>query len=295
MAQHYPVLLAESLEFLAVRPDGIYVDATAGLGNHTKAIAGKLVSGLVFANDRDAESLELARQNSAEFADRIRFNRGRFSELKANLEQAGFPQVDGLLADLGVSRYQLTDSDRGFSFQADGPVDMRMDRTQDTCAGDLVNFSSEKELADVIYLYGEERRARRIARAIVRARPIRSTGHLAQVVESVVPRTSRIHPATQTFMALRIATNGELDELSDLLAVGPSLVKPGGRMVVITFMSLEDRQVKHSFQELARQGRATLLNKHVVRPSEQENTENPASRSAKLRAVELIQANKQER
>lgn len=285
--QHYPVLLSESLEYLAVEEDGIYIDATAGLGNHTKAIAQRAVRGVVIANDRDAESLELARQNSAEFAGRIRYVQGRFSDLPATLAREGFPNVNGLLADLGVSRYQLTDGDRGFSLQADGPVDMRMDRSQEGSASDLVNFESEKELADLIFQLGEERRARRIARAIVRARPIRSTGHLAQVIESVVPRTSRLHPATQTFMALRIAVNQEQNELDALLSAGPSIVKPGGRMVVITFMSTEDRKVKQAFQQLSREGRATLLNKHVIRPSDEECFNNPASRSAKLRAIQL--------
>jgi 16S rRNA (cytosine1402-N4)-methyltransferase len=196
--------------------------------------------------------------------------------------------VDGLLADLGVSRYQLTDSHRGFSLAADGPLDMRMDRSQDLTADDIVNHTAEKALADLIYQLGEERRARRIARAIVRARPIRSTLHLARVVEQAAPRISRLHPATQTFMALRLAVNGELDELDRLLETAPDLVKPGGRMVVITFMSLEDRKVKQSFQGLARAGRCVLLNKHVVRPKDEEVRENPASRSAKLRAIERV-------
>lgn len=284
---HYPVLLAESLEYLAVQPEGVYIDATTGLGNHTGAIARQAVRGLVVANDRDAESLELSRKNTVEFADRIRYIKGRFSELKANLASEQIPQVDGLLADLGVSRYQLTDPERGFSLQADGPVDMRLDRTQEGSAYELVNFSSERELADLIYQLGEERRARHIARAIVRLRPIHTTGQLARAVESVVARTGRLHPATQTFMALRLAVNEEQNELDTLLMDGPALVKPGGRMVVITFMSLEDRKVKLAFQQLAREGRATLLNKHVIRPSDEECRINPASRSAKLRAIQL--------
>lgn len=284
---HYPVLLAESLEYLAVKPEGVYVDATTGLGNHTRAIARQAVRGVVIANDRDPESLELARKNTVEFADRIKYVRGRFSELKANLASEGFPQIDGLLADLGVSRYQLTEPERGFSLQADGPVDMRLDRTQDGSAYELVNFLSERELADLIYQLGEERRARHIARALVRARPIHTTGQLARAVESVVSRTGRLHPATQTFMALRLAVNQEQDELDALLADGVTMIKPGGRFVVITFMSLEDRKVKRAFQALAHEGKATLLNKHVIRPSDEECKINPASRSAKLRAIEL--------
>jgi 16S rRNA (cytosine1402-N4)-methyltransferase len=289
--RHFPVMLAESLGFLAVRPEGVYLDATAGLGGHTRAIAEQLDTGLVIANDRDAESLDIARSNTEDLAARIRFHRGSFSELRSAPAEAGVEQVDGLLADLGVSRYQLTDAERGFSIMEDGPLDMRMDRGQPTTAADLVNFTAEKALADLIYQFGEERRSRRVARAIVRARPIHSTGQLARVVEEAVPRTGRLHPATQTFMALRLAVNNEPGELEELLATAPDLVRSGGRIVVITFMSLEDRRVKQRFQELARAGRATILTKHVVRPGEQELSANPASRSAKLRAVEMMKAN----
>ncbi|HUS04661.1 MAG TPA: 16S rRNA (cytosine(1402)-N(4))-methyltransferase RsmH [Bryobacteraceae bacterium] len=285
---HYPVLLAETLEYLAIRPEGIYLDATAGLGGHTRAIAGRLTAGRLISADRDAESLQLARGNAAEFQDRIDFVHSSFSGLPLALAQRGFGKLDGLLADLGVSRFQLTEPERGFSLMADGPVDMRMDRSQETTAGDLVNFTAEKALADLIFQLGEERRARRIARAIVRARPIRSTAHLARVIEEAAPRTGRLHPATQTFMALRLAVNDEQAELDSLLAAAPGLVKSGGRIVFITFMSLEDRKVKQSFQQLARDGRVRILTKHVVPPSEAEVRENPASRSAKLRAVEVI-------
>jgi len=165
---------------------------------------------------------------------------------------------------------------------------MRMDRSRQETAADLVNFESEKQLADLIYRLGEERRSRKIARAIVRARPIRTTGQLAKLIEQVVPRTGKIHPATQTFMALRIAVNHEVEELEALLGSIPELVKPGGRAVFLTFMSLEDRQVKQSFQAMARDGRARILTRHVIRPSEQEIAENPPSRSAKLRAIEVL-------
>ena len=193
-----------------------------------------------------------------------------------------------MLADLGVSRYQLTAPERGFSFMSEGPLDMRMDQTEGETAADLVNFSSERDLADLIFYYGEERRARRIARAIVRARPIRDTLHLATVIEEAAHRTGPIHPATQTFMALRIAVNREREEVESLLDASPHLVKPGGRIVILTFMSTEDRQIKRKFQELARAGRVNILTKHVVRPSEAEVMENPPSRSAKLRAVERV-------
>mgnify|MGYP000981130477 CR=1 FL=1 len=285
---HVPVMLAEALEYLAPQPAGVYVDATCGLGGHTGAIARRLDSGFVIALDRDAESLEIARQNTADCAGRIRFHHARFAEISEEVKRAGVARVDGVLADLGVSRPQLTGAERGFSFMADGPLDMRMDRTQDTSAADIVNRTDEKSLADLIYQFGEERRSRRIARAIVRARPIQSTSHLAGVIERAAPRTGKLHPATQTFMALRIAVNAELDELDALLEAAPKITAPGGRIVIITFMSLEDRKVKRAFQELARSGRARLLAKHVVKPSESEVADNPPSRSAKLRALEIV-------
>jgi 16S rRNA (cytosine1402-N4)-methyltransferase len=284
---HYSVLLNECLDYLAIRPDGVYIDATCGLAGHTKAIAERLSTGMVLSSDRDADSLEMAKRNTAEVADRVKFVHASFSGLQQAVAQAGIQAADGLLADLGVSRYQLTDAERGFSLMTDGPVDMRMDRSQELTAGDLVNYSAEKALADLIYQNGEERRARKIARAIVRARPIRSTLHLAQVIEDAAHRTGRLHPATLTFMALRLAVNNEADELDSLLEAAPKLVKSGGRIVIVSFMSLEDRKVKRSFQSLVREGKATILTKHVVRPSESETNENPASRSAKLRALEM--------
>jgi 16S rRNA (cytosine1402-N4)-methyltransferase len=284
---HVPVMLGECLEYLAIRPDGIFLDATAGLGGHSGAIAAQLTSGFVIANDRDAESLALAKSNTVEHADRIRYHHGSFADLREALTANGIKQVDGLLADLGVSRYQLLEPERGFSLMADGPLDMRMDRSQGQTAEELDNFTSEKELADLIYQFGEERRSRKIARAIVRARPISTTGRLARVVEEAVPRTTRLHPATQTFMALRLAVNNEQGELDGLLDAAPDLVKTGGRIVIVSFMSLEDRKVKQSFQALARAGRATMLTKHVVRPTPEEIRDNPPSRSAKLRAVEM--------
>jgi 16S rRNA (cytosine1402-N4)-methyltransferase len=284
---HVPVMLGECLEYLAIRPDGIFLDATAGLGGHTGAIAARLTSGFVIANDRDAESLAQARNNTAGYADRIRFHQGSFTDLRGALAANGVQQVDGLLADLGVSRYQLTAGERGFSLMADGPLDMRMDRSQGRTAEELVNFTSERELADLIFQFGEERRSRRIARALVRARPISTTGRLARVIEEAVPRTTRLHPATQTFMALRLAVNDEPGELDALLQAAPDLVKTGGRIVIVSFMSLEDRKVKQSFQALARAERAIMLTKHVVRPTPEETKDNPPSRSAKLRAVEM--------
>jgi 16S rRNA (cytosine1402-N4)-methyltransferase len=280
-------MAAEALELLAVRPDGVYLDATTGLGGHTALIAQRLTTGLVIASDRDADSLEMARRNTAEWAGRIRYRHGSFEDLPRALQENGLNKIDGLLADLGVSRYQLTTPQRGFSFLADGPLDMRMDRTTGMPAADLVNYSAERALADLIFQLGEERRARKIARAIVRARPLRSTLHLADVVERAVPRTGRLHPATKTFMALRMTVNDEPGQLDRLLETGPGLLSSGGRMVVIAFMSIDDRKVKERFRELGRQARAAILTKHPLQPGEQEIAQNAPSRSAKLRAVEM--------
>ena len=285
---HFPVMAEESISLLGVRPEGIYVDATAGMGGHAGLIARQLTTGLVIANDRDAQSLEMAQRNTAEWAGHMRFHCGSFGELAEAVAEAGYEKVDGLLADLGVSRYQLTAPERGFSLMADGPLDMRMDQSTGMTAGDLVNHTAEKALADLIFQLGEERRARKVARAIVRARPIRSTLHLAGVVERAVPRTGRWHPATRTFMALRMAVNDEPGELDRLLEIGPELLKSGGRMVAISFMSIDDRKVKQKFRALAGEGRAAILTKHPLQPSDEETSQNPASRSAKLRALERI-------
>ena len=284
---HVPVMPAESLSLLEVLPEGIYLDATSGLGGHTALIAQQLGSGLVVANDRDPASIEIARRNTTEWKDRIRFHQGPFSALAEAVADLGTGKLDGVLADLGVSRYQLTDPPRGFSFMSDGPLDMRMDQSTGMTAADLVNYTDETTLADLIFHLGEERRARKVARAIVRARPIRSTLHLADVVLRAVPRTGRLHPATKTFMALRMEVNDEPGELDRLLQIGPNLLKPGGRMVVIAFMSIDDRKVKETFKALGRDGRAIILTKHPLQPSEEETARNPAARSAKLRALEL--------
>lgn len=283
MVKHYPVLFAEALEYLAIRPDGHYLDATAGLGGHTRLIAERLTAGgRLISNDRDPQSLEMAKQNAVEFADRIDFQCGQFSELNHS-------NLDGVLADIGVSRFQLTDPQRGLSFMSDGPLDMRMDQTRGITAADLVNHNAEKAIADCLFQLGEERRARKISRAIVRARPIRSTRHLADVVERAVPRTGPIHPATRTFQALRIAVNREMEELDALLEAAPGMVRTGGRIVIISFHSLEDRKVKDKFREMARAGTGRILTKKPVTPGDQEVRDNPPSRSAKLRALETTE------
>ena len=290
MAKHYPVMLAETLELLRIKPDGTYLDCTAGLGGHTRAIAERLTAGgRLISNDRDEQSLDMARQNAGEFVDRIVFHHGAFSELLPR----GFSGFDGILADLGTSRFQLTDPERGFSFQSDGPLDMRMDQSRGVTAADLVNHTAEKAIADWLHQLGEERRARKIAGAIVRARPIRSTLHLAGVVERAAPRTGPIHPATRTFQALRMVVNREQEEIDALLDAAPEMARPGGRIVMISFHSLEDRKVKESFRELGRLKVARILTKKPLVPSEQEVRENPPSRSAKLRAVEMA-GNEQE-
>jgi 16S rRNA (cytosine1402-N4)-methyltransferase len=289
--RHYPVMREEVVAFLAVRPEGYYLDATAGLGGHTRAIAQRLTTGRVIACDRDAESLEIAQRNLEPWKEKVIFRKARFSELERVLADLGIRQVDGLVADLGPSYYQLTDPERGFSLMAaDAPLDARMDRTEEVTAADLINQLSEKELADLFYRLAGERRARKLARAITRARPIHTVGQLVRLVESVAPgRKSRLHPATRVAMALRMAVNRELEELEALLEALPRLVAPGGRAVIIAFHSGEDTKVKHRFQELARQGSVRLLTKHVVRPRPEEVRENAPSRSARLRAVERIQ------
>jgi 16S rRNA (cytosine1402-N4)-methyltransferase len=285
---HHPVMLGECLEYLAIKPDGVYLDATSGLGGHTRAIAERLSTGLVLACDQDLESLERARVNSEEFADRIRFHQSLFSKVGDVLAKEGISQLDGLLADLGVSRWQLTEGERGFSLMAEGPLDMRMSRDVPGTAADIVNTLPEKELAGLIYSLGEERRSRSIARAIVRARPVQTTHQLAKLIEGTVPRTGKLHPATQTFMALRMAVNRELEEVEALVAAIPGLLKPGGRAVILAYHSQEDRIVKRGFQAMAKAGQLGLLNRHVVRPQEQEVREHPPARSARLRAVEKL-------
>ena len=288
MPDHFPVLLRESLDWLNIVPDGTYVDATCGLGGHSIAIAERLAGGKVIACDRDPESLELARRNAGAAAERIIFVRTEHSNLRASVEELKLGKTSGLIADLGVSLYQLTTPVRGFSLQSSGPLDMRMNRTSGLTAGDIVNQYSERDIADLLWHLADERRSRQIARAIVRSRPIADTRRLAEIVAAVSPRTGRLDPATLTFLALRRAVNSEEEELDALLDAAPELVKGGGRVVIISFMNLEDRKVKHKFQALAREGRGRILTKHVVKPAEEETRINRPSRSAHLRALEIV-------
>ena len=278
---------------LAVKPGGLYVDGTVGLGGHASAIldAGAPDARLV-GFDRDAETLERARQALAPFGDRARLVHADFREIPAHLGDA---RADGILLDLGVSSVQLDTAERGFSFQADGPLDMRMDRSRGETAADVVNAMDEEELADVIYRFGEDRRSRHIARAIASARrqgPITTTGALATIVRRASGRPAwkpGIDSATRTFQALRIHVNRELDRLAETMRALAEMLAPGGRLAVIAFHSLEDREVKHTFRALGSEG-FEVLAKKPVRPGHDEEARNPRSRSARLRGLRRSEA-----
>ena len=303
-ARHVPVLLKEAIDFLNVRRGGTYIDATVGLGGHSYEIAKRLgAPGHLIGLDKDPAALGIAREKlkadlEPRTADLGESGKERPDWPTIELRQESFAtlaegrglRADGLLADLGVSSLQLDDAARGFSFQAEGPLDMRMDPRSERTAEQVVNHLDERQLADVIYEFGEERRSRRIARAIVRSRPIRSTAHLADVISAAARpmKPERIHPATRTFQALRIFVNRELDDLQALLEAAPRILKPGGRVVVISFHSLEDRIVKDAFRDGVRRGDFRLLTKKPVTSSEEENDRNPRARSAKLRAAERV-------
>ena len=291
---HYPVMLREAMEFLNVRADGNYIDATAGAGGHAEQILRVLDGGQgkLLAIDRDPQALSIVRERLGDHRGKLILMQGNFSDICGLHAESTLPPVDGILADLGLSSMQLEDAERGFSFNLPGPLDMRMGGGELT-AGDIVNCTPERELADLIFKFGEERHSRRIARAIVKARPIRSTTELAQVVMRAIPSRAglhHLHPATRTFMALRLVVNRELENLQSFLSGFPDILAPGGRSVVISFHSLEDRLVKHAFLGLQREGRMRVLTKHVVRPAREEIQENPRSRSAKLRAAEKLES-----
>jgi len=287
---HVPVLLKEAIDFLAIKRGGTYIDATVGLGGHSFEIAKRLgAPGHLIGLDKDPAALEAARAKLVlgEDAPEITLLHCSFAEV---LERSGSVKADGLLADIGVSSLQLNDATRGFSFQAEGPLDMRMNPMSGETAEQVVNHIDERELANVIYEFGEERRSRRIARAIVRSRPISTTRQLVEVVSaaarSMNRKHERIHPATRTFQALRIFVNRELDDLKALLEAAPRVLKPGGRLVVISFHSLEDRIVKDAMREGAKDQYFRLLTKKPLTASEDEIERNPRSRSAKMRAAE---------
>lgn len=297
---HEPVLLRQTIELLQPQRGGCYVDATLGLGGHSFEVARRLgCEGHLIGFDRDAQALEMARQRlcnpPAELAGdwpRITLINEAFSGISGAVAAGS---ADGVLADIGVSSLQLDDATRGFSFQAEGPLDMRMDQRSGVTAYEVVNQFGEKELADLLYEYADERRSRRIARAVVRARPITSTAHLAQVISAALPYKTKgsgkkIHPATLSFQAIRIFVNRELDELAALLSPAGAVkaLKPGGRLAVISFHSLEDRMVKDAMRDGAKAHRLQILTKKPVVAEEEEMWRNPRSRSAKLRvAVKL--------
>ena len=286
------MLAEEAVRWLRIDPEGTYVDATVGLGGHALEIARQLTTGRLIGIDRDARALEIARKRLEEYEKRVTLVQADFSSIDEVLNGLGAGPVHGVLADLGVSSLQLDTAERGFSFRLGGPLDMRMDSDSEEAitAADIVNQTAERELADLLYQYGEERDSRRIARTIVRARPIRSTTHLATVVAGA--RTSRgrqkLHPATKTFLALRIAVNRELEALGQFLNRVPATLAPGGRWVVLSYHSLEDRLVKQKFQQLSREGVCAVLTRKVERPADAEIAANPRARSAKMRVAEKL-------
>ncbi len=291
---HTPVMLQEVLEWLRIRPDGIYVDATLGAGGHSEVIAARLSTGRLISLDRDGQALQIARERLAAFGNKVSFVQTAFSKIAEAVHGLGIATVDGVLADLGVSSMQLDRPERGFSFRDAGPLDMRMSSgaaEEDLLtANEIVNRWPEKDVADLLYREAEEHDSRRIARAIVKARPIRDTAHLATVVAGARKQWGRqkLHPATKTFLALRIAVNRELEELGQFLYRTPATLNSGGRWVVLTYHSREDRPVKQAFQAGVKDGTLKVLTKHVIVPSEEEQRANPRSRSAKLRCAEKV-------
>lgn len=294
---HIPVLAEEVVRGLGCKPGGRYVDCTVGYGGHAALILERSApDGLLIGMDQDEAALRAAGERLRPYGGRVRLVRGNFQELKQQLRSMGVAEVDGVMFDLGVSSAQLDEPARGFSFLADGPLDMRMDQRASLTAATLVNDLPEQELADLIYRYGEERYSRRIARGIVRARDVRSFATTLELVDAVrgsVPppyRHGRIHCATRTFQALRIAVNRELDLLEGALRDATDVLAPGGRLCVISFHSLEDRIAKQTFRALSR-GEApclSVLTKKPIVASEEERADNPRARSAKLRIAERL-------
>jgi 16S rRNA (cytosine1402-N4)-methyltransferase len=283
-------MLNEVLEWLGIKPQGTYIDATLGAGGHSEAIAERLTSGRLISLDRDEQALELGRERLKIFGARVTVVQSPFSRIAEAAQGLGIPKVDGVLADLGVSSMQLDQAARGFSFREAGPLDMRMSSEDELTAGEIVNRWPEREMADLLYRGADEHDSRRIARAIVRARPIRDTAHLATVVAGARKQwgRQRLHPATKTFLALRIAVNREMEELGQFLTRTPTTLNSGGRLVVLSYHSGEDRIVKHAFQEEERQRTLQVLTRHVIQPTEEEKAANPRSRSAKLRCAERV-------
>lgn len=302
LSVHIPVLAGPVVEWLAPTAPGLLVDATLGLGGHAKAMLEAAPSFQLLGVDRDPEAVAEARRRLEPYGHRVTIVNGRFDSLPEILSERDFPRPVAILADLGCSSLQLDTPERGFSFSADGPLDMRMG-SEGTTAAELVNTADEEDLVSLFWRYGEERRSRAVARAIVRQRPLGSTNELSRLIERVVPRKKgrKIHPATRVFQALRIAVNDELGQLERFIEPAVRSLRPGGRMAVISFHSLEDRIVKHSFARL--QGRCTcppgfpecrcepeellqVLTRSPIRPSDDETRDNPRSRSARMRVIE---------
>lgn len=287
---HQPVMIAEVIQYLITDPNGVYVDATVGGGGHAKAILEKTsLQAVLVGIDRDREAIDAARHVLADFGSRVKLVQGSFSAIAQILNQEKLEAIDGILFDLGVSSRQLDVAERGFSFSQDGPLDMRMDRTQRMDACQVVNRFSEKELADIFFYYGEERKSRKIARSIVLARqkkPITTTGELEKIIWNCNPgRRGGIHPATRVFMALRVYVNQELDELSKALESVIQYMKEGARLVVLSYHSLEDRIVKNFFRN---HDQLKVINRKPMTPSLQEIQSNPRARSARMRVAQKM-------
>jgi 16S rRNA (cytosine1402-N4)-methyltransferase len=287
MYTHTPVLVEETMRFLDPRPGGRFIDATLGGGGHTSVLLERTApDGKVLAIDQDQSALSGAAQTLASFGSRVLLVHSNFRNVGTIAAEHGFMECDGVLADIGISSVMVDDPSRGFSFMREGPLDMRMDRTRALTAGEVVNTYSEKEIADILYTYGEERRSRPLARSIVRSRPLYKTTDLVRAIERVSggPRHGQIHPATRAFQALRIYVNDELNSLEVFIDASMAVVRRAGRVVVITFHSLEDRIVKQKFRMPAVPG--LVLTKKVVIGTDVELHRNPRARSAKLRAWE---------
>lgn len=291
-AIHIPVLRDEVLEWLQPKSGGLYVDGTLGLGGHTQALLDRTApTGRVIGFEWDEDAAAKAGERLAGYSGRLQIVRASYASLLPELEKLGIGCIDGLLVDLGVSSMQLDQAERGFSFRTDNALDMRMDRRNPVTAAQLVAQLAEEQLADIFYHYGEERQARRIARFLVEARleePVTTTGRLASIVAAAVPKKyhpPKVHVATKVFQALRIAVNGELDNLTKLLTVAPEILAKGARIGIITFHSLEDRMVKQAFQQ---NPAYAVLTKRPLGPSPSEMQQNPRARSAKLRIAARV-------
>jgi len=287
---HIPVMREEVLEALKIRSSGIYVDATLGLGGHAEGILQQADTCTLIGIDRDDRAIAIAKERLSAYPN-AHFVRDSFANMKAAVNGLGYDRVDGIILDAGVSTLHLKSEGSGFSFLSDDPLDMRMDRRQKLTAREIVNRYSEKDLAAVIWEYGEERRSRRIARAIHYSRqkkPVETCKELAEIIEKSIGRHGRIHPATRTFQALRIEVNKELDELSAAIEAGADLLAAEGRFCILSYHSLEDRIVKNAFKKLAKEGIFKIITKKPLVPGAQEQRANPSSRSAKFRVGERI-------